>query len=553
MPGTDASWKHAKSRLSLLTPPQREIAALIAEGASNQQIATRRQMSLNEAKSEVNHVLGRLELSSREDLAAFWFWQSRRRSVPLWLKLGGGLAALLIVAVAFAAALSDGDGETKGETGEASPTASGPPGTPTATVPPSLEALGLAPVEIPWPAPGSEGRLAFVNPAGELLVKPMPSGQAKIVREGDAHRTPAWAPSGKYLAFIESSHLVVSDEHGHLTPLTQPGVDASWGWSPTEDVLAYFSPDGMLLYDAATRAARVIRGQGAPYPERPGGLYWSPGGTMILYGVYAGYTSPGRLDTTELRVYELRTGNDTLLLEESIPAKGGTSPLGWSGDGRWVFYREPPGFGNSAWAGSVNVHVMLATGGPSKTLGAVDGIPEHVSVPVGPDLFAYVSGGFRFATDGGRRLMVVSNGVERELPGSPPGTVSALAISPNATRLASIAMPEPPPITGNFGLAEMLELLRSEKLWVQTIGLPAKTQLTNDPAFRDEHPVWSKDGKTIVFARIDAVGDASIWRIASSGGDPELIQDGLGFGERGVSGVYGWIEWSDLLAWWQPQ
>lgn len=251
-------------------------------------------------------------------------------------------------------------------------------------------------------------------------------------------------------------------------------------------------------------------------------------------------------------MYELATGDDDLLVEESIPAKAGTSPVGWSGDGRWVFYREPPGFGNSAWVGSVNLHAMPATGGPSTKLGSVDGSPERVSVPAGPDLFAYVSGGFRFATDGGRRLVVVSAGVERELPGSPAGTASALALSPNAARLASIVMPEPPPVRGNLGPSEMQEQLRGEKLWVQTIGLPAKTQLTNDPAYRDEHPMWSANGKSILFTRINVAGGASIWRISAAGGQPELVQDGLGLGPAGVSGLYGWIEWSDLLAWWQP-
>ena len=27
---------------------------------------------------------------------------------------------------------------------------------------------------------------------------------------------------------------------------------------------------------------------------------------------------------------------------------------------------------------------------------------------------------------------------------------------------------------------------------------------------------------------------------------------GLSLGGRGPTGIYGWIEWSDLLDWWQP-
>ena len=117
--------------------------------------------------------------------------------------------------------------------------------------------------------------------------------------------------------------------------------------------------------------------------------------------------------------------------------------------------------------------------------------------------------------------------------------------------LAVVSMPEPPPGSGSFGTAEMLARLMGQKLWVQTVGEAAK-QLTGDPAYRDEHPVWSRDGRNILFTRIDAAGKASIWRIPATGGTPELVQDDLGLGSRGVTGIYGWIEWTDLLDWWQP-
>lgn len=547
MPRANANWKRAKGRVSLLTPRQRTLLDLLEQDATNQQLADHFLVTLNQAKAEINEMLGRLELSNREELVEFWRWQRRAPAVPRWVTVvaAAGVALFLILGVAGVLVGGDGDAAPAAKM----PSLGGALPTPIATAPPPLAALGLTPTAIPWPAAGPEGRLAFISPTGELMVKPMPSGAAAVIRNDEGHRTPAWSPSGKFLAFIESGHLVVSDEAGQLTALTQPGVDASWAWSPGADLLAYFSPEGMVLYDAAKRASRVIRGQGAPYPERPGGLYWSPAGTMILYGVYAGYTSPGRLDVTELRVFELRTGDDRLLLEESIPAKGGTSPLGWSGDGRWVFYREPPAFGNSAWVGSVDVHVMPAAGGASKTLGSTDGSPERFSTPQGPDVVAYVSGGFRFASDGGRRAMAVSNGEEQRIPGAPPGSVSALSYSSGGMALALIVLPEPP---GGFGsAAEMQARLMGERLWVLLPGQPAK-QLTDDPAYRDEHPVWSKDGKSILFTRIDAAGHASVWRISASGGVPELVQDGLGLGSNGVSGIYGWIEWSDLLAWWQP-
>ncbi|MEO8541750.1 MAG: hypothetical protein ABI577_18570, partial [bacterium] len=223
--------------------------------------------------------------------------------------------------------------------------------------------------------------------------------------------------------------------------------------------------------------------------------------------------------------------------------------LGWSGDGKWVFYREPPGFGNSAWVGSVDVHVMPATGGTPNKLGSTDGFADHFSNPAGAEWVAIVNGGFRFAGDVGRTLGIAQDGVTDELANAAEGSVSAVAASHDGRNLAYVAFPNEP---GGLDNAAMAARLAGERLWMQPLG-GQPLQLTTDLAYRDEHPVWSKDGEFILFTRIDAGGQGSIWRISAAGGQPELVQDGLGFGQQGISGLYGWIEWSDLLDWWQPR
>ncbi|MEO8540625.1 MAG: hypothetical protein ABI577_12875, partial [bacterium] len=349
MAGSPARWKHAANQLSLVNGRQRQVLDLIDRGLTNQQIADQLGLTLVEAKSEVSHLLAVLALSTREDVAEFWAWHRSRRSfdfAPL-AKVGGMMAACLVGAFVVLRGCQTDDHTTA----TLAPPLRSPTSVPAALVPtpgptlaPSLASLGLGDYAVQFPAKGVEGRLAFLSPRGDLMMKPMPDGAATKVRSANGIRTPSWSFTGNYIAFVESGHLVVADDQGHVTPLTQPGIDADWAWSPMGDLLAFFSPEGMVLYDPAKPAIRLIRGAGAPYPERPGGLVWSPDGTRILYGVFAGYTSPGRLDITELRTYDLATGRDSLLIEESIPAKGGTDPLGWSGDGKWVFYREPPGF-----------------------------------------------------------------------------------------------------------------------------------------------------------------------------------------------------------------
>lgn len=53
-----------------------------------------------------------------------------------------------------------------------------------------------------------------------------------------------------------------------------------------------------------------------------------------------------------------------------------------------------------------------------------------------------------------------------------------------------------------------------------------KRQLTNDPAYRDERPEWSTDGKVILFARLKGE-TAQVWLMQADGADPRPMVDEL--------------------------
>lgn len=536
-------WKHASEQLPLVSPRQREILDLIERGDTNQEIADHFEMTLAGAKWHVSDLLSKLGLSSREEMAEFWAWhRSRRRGWPRALVAGPVLRLVAAAAVLAPAALLLGVWFWGNDDGSPPAGAAAP-----ATPPPTAPTASLA-ASVPLPAAGGEGLLAYIATNGDLMVKPMPSGAPVAVRAGAGTRTPRWAPSGRYLAFVENGWLSLMDQQGGVTRLVQVPNDGVWAWSPAADTLVWFTSEGMFLHEAASGSTRVVRGQGSPYPENPSGVVWSPDGTRILYGFFAGYSDPNRPEVTELRLYDSRSGSDILLREDKLPAQGGTVPLGWSGDGNWVFYREPPGFGNSAWVGSVDTYAIPAEGGTPAKLGSTDGFSDHFANPTGADWVAFVSGGFRFAGDSGRSIRIVRSGSAAELPNAAEGSVSAVAASTDGRSLAYSLIPNTPAGLDNAAQAGRLG---GERLWVQAIGGGA-LQLTSDAAYRDEHPMWSRDGQTILFTRIDSSGEASVWRIAAAGERPELVQDGLGLGSQGVTGVYGWIAWDSLLSWWQP-
>jgi DNA-binding CsgD family transcriptional regulator len=102
-----------------LTPRQREVLDLLAKRYSNQQIADALGISLDGAKWHVREVLAAMDVSTREEAAERWRIENglpRRLWRMTWsagqvAALLGGLAAILVVAVAAFVALRGDGGE----------------------------------------------------------------------------------------------------------------------------------------------------------------------------------------------------------------------------------------------------------------------------------------------------------------------------------------------------------------------------------------------------------------------------------------------------------
>lgn len=332
-----AGWRYAAAQAEALSARQCAVLDLIVRGRTNQEIADLLEISLAGAKERVSELLGVLGFFSREEMAEFWAWhRARKRGLgppaigglrrSRWIGPAAALGVGLAVAVPWLNLRAWRADETAVRTSETSP----------AAVPSREPSVALRAEELALPPPGPEGRLAYLNEAGDLMVKPMPSGTAEVVRRANGLRAPRWSPSGNYLAVVERGTLTVLDERGKLTAIAAVDGD-TWAWSPTSDSLAVFTGAGMWLYDPVSGATKFLRGQGAPLPEAPGPIIWSPDGTRLLYRLSWSVTAPGRDTTSEMRVFDLRTGEDRLLGSEKIPPQGGTSPMGWSGDEDWEY------------------------------------------------------------------------------------------------------------------------------------------------------------------------------------------------------------------------
>ncbi len=97
--------------------------------------------------------------------------------------------------------------------------------------------------------------------------------------------------------------------------------------------------------------------------------------------------------------------------------------------------------------------------------------------------------------------------------------------------------------------------MMKRRIWVVNVqGETQPQQLTDDPAYRDERPLWSADGSHLLFVRLDAKDQASPWLIPAGGGDPHRVVDELTplpGPAPGRFGYYGHVEWDQLFDWWR--
>ena len=71
-----------------------------------------------------------------------------------------------------------------------------------------------------------------------------------------------------------------------------------------------------------------------------------------------------------------------------------------------------------------------------------------------------------------------------------------------------------------------------------------------DDRYRDEYPVWAKDGRHVVFVRMDERDSVSVWSIEIGNGRLLKLVDEIGGLEAKDSwfGFYGHLSWSSHVA-----
>ena len=422
--------------------------------------------------------------------------------------------------------------------------------------------------------------MAYVQ-GGDIWVKPLPDGAPLRLTTDGRNRSPRWSPSGVWLAFRKEGNVIVeretlcdtpnmrrelcresvselqqqvwlAEEDGsNGRPLNQSLSVEAFAWSPTRDRLAYVNASGQLQAvngDGTNLATLFAASTADRSPGKIGRMAWSPDGAWIAYE----YALQGVEPTAAYRgIWKVSAdGRERVQVYGDGPGRSEPWLAGWSSAGTLIYFWQDPARPVISPDGAP-LFGVATVGQP--TAGAAVRLSSEPMLPY-RDFIAAAPRGAR-GSDREAVALVVGAGqgtwankrIETSVTVSPPG-MSAIspAWSPDGQRLAYAAMPE----REGLGLGEpMLQELMARRIWVADVagGGPPR-QITDGVGYRDEFPRWSADGATILFARINTRGLASLWIAPTGGGALRQVVDELTPAPDPIS-AHGRVEWDNLFDW----
>lgn len=400
------------------------------------------------------------------------------------------------------------------------------------------------------------GTLAYIT-EGDLWVKVLPDGVPKRLTNGGGNNSPLWSLSGQWIALRrwDGRIWVMRDTGDAVTPLEDSSAGGMYTWSPVTDTLAFTTAKGNLSIahapDWRTQPVTTVQDEeGYVFP-----FTWSPDGEWLAY-TQARLVNPskeGQVPPRYAAIFRIRPdGSDRIeLVNGGNPSKDGLVGAGWSRDGTEFYYWTDPDFSASLLADGSELRAVSTDGTRATRLLA----PTTLLVP---DFWSDSPDGKRLAVAEGsgretwthKRIAVVdrASGQLTYLTDSHTSAFSP-AWSPDGKQIAYVAAPD----LGSLGGGPPAKAAAAERrIWMMTQDGSDQHPLTSDPNYRDEFPQWSRDGQFILFARLNAGGNASIWLVPTANGVAKQVSSSLG--PQPVTtwfGYYGYIGWTENFDWWK--
>lgn len=405
----------------------------------------------------------------------------------------------------------------------------------------------------------SRGKITYVK-TGSLWVKALPDDQAQEIVSGGHYREPRWSPSGKWLAYFRDASQVrltrVQDNASRVLHQALPVT--RFAWSPKEDRLVYLA-SGVLWSITPEEAEPLLLATHKLEDGEIKGFVWGAEGEWLLYSCVMPVPDKKQEFAWKQELWRLSpSGKDREKVLQTAPDSEGK-----------------PGFPQLAgaprtgapllfWQGEEVSASLLADGAPLYALPLPGQSPLKLTdcMLVFDDFLALsATGNFLAVVEGSRRETWANKHIVRIDPATGTRAVLTAAdtaalfprFSPDGQHIAYVVGPRCGADLPCGSYEAKTVALPQRKIGIMRSDGSAKKALTNDPAYRDERPLWSNEGTHLLFARVDGFNRASLWLMAADGTELIQVVDELGPDNESEpwSGYYGYVRWGDTFDWWQ--
>lgn len=374
----------------------------------------------------------------------------------------------------------------------------------------------------------SIGSVAYIQ-NGVLWIKRLRDGKPLALVSGRALGAPRFSPSGRWLLFNDGDDLlgVVSADGAQ----SKTWVGSMRGqWLPHGD---------QLVINQTT-----LWGEGNNW-NVPLVSYDEPVGTLSRDSVRHAWISSKEGEKTRLFVGSFSSADERKMVAET--EQGGFEILSFIRGGSRFLYWTTDEDGADVWSYGMNIWIG---GGPQPVNTGVETLVAGawgrmvVPSPVADVLAAAVGGDHLMYQDHTLVLADVSGDTESPVVKITARSVHVLhpAWSPDGRRLAWAQGPDAN-VLGNQ-LMEHDDHLTWQEVWDRCIrarriwsadrgGLGQPVQLTDDSGYSDENPLWSRDGKYILFVRTDTQESTTLWLMRADGTEAQEVAGPLEWAPEG--------------------
>lgn len=358
------------------------------------------------------------------------------------------------------------------------------------------------------------GSLAWIQ-NGALWIRRLPDGSPRALAAGNRLNSPKFSPSGRWILFQESA--------GEAPLLRLVSADGAQSKSWTNEGRWLPGRDTLLLDD------KSVLGESNDW-SAPLKTFTDPVGTISPDGARHVWTVSDETGT-RLLAGPLDGRSDPQLVAET--KEGGFQILSYVLGGSRFLYWMTDEEGADVWSYGMDLYMG---GGAAPFKIGLSTLPDNdewqmASLSPAANVLAVATGDDHIMTNGHRLVLatLTADAAATIRPVTKPQvTVRDPAWSPDGQTLAWVQGPDSEVIGDQLfdsGRAKVWSdvwdyCARRRRIWsAGNEGMGPPFQLTNESGFSDEMPIWSRDGKSILFVRYGQQDERSIWLMRADGSD----------------------------------